>query len=158
MEYKTGIVTGGMQGIGLAYVKALLERSYHVVIIDKHVDNDTIKLLESQFGESKIKNVIKDIKDKDNLIQGIIECNNILLKNDDKTVDVIVFNAGIYGFFFENMDDIFQINLLHAIRGSEMIIKDATDGLKVPSKKDVLIAITSSTNGIIPADSDFAPW
>ena len=48
-------------------------------------------------------------------------------------------------------------NLLGALRGVEMALKHATRSLTRRAPRPVLIAVTSSSNGIVPADSDFAP-
>ena len=158
---KTAIITGGMRGIGLAYCKALLDRNYCIAIFDLIIDNDIIAELRNTYGNI-IEGYEVDVSNKEHFIitYEIAKCDlahGINHYESDVVIDVLVLNAGIYGFLFEKSEEIIQTNLLHAINGTEMLLKDVTKGLATPAGKDVLVAITTSTNGIIPADSDFAP-
>jgi NAD(P)-dependent dehydrogenase (short-subunit alcohol dehydrogenase family) len=56
---------------------------------------------------------------------------------------------------FSQAERIVGINLLGAIRGAEMAIKQATASLTKRADLDVIV--TASTNGLVPADSDLAP-
>ena len=154
---KTAIVTGGMKGIGLAYVKKLLDRYYHVSIFDKEIDVKVLDQLITQYGEI-VDGYEVDVSIKEDFFEAYEEAkNDMFLSDENKEIDVMVLNAGIYGLLFEKTEEIIQTNLLHSIRGTEMVLKDVTNGLKSRSSKDVLIAITTSSNGLVPADSDLAP-
>jgi NAD(P)-dependent dehydrogenase (short-subunit alcohol dehydrogenase family) len=155
---KTAIVTGGIKGIGLAYVKALLKRGIWVSIFDKEMDVAVLDKLTEDYGDI-VEGYEVDVSNKEQFYEAYEEAKNDMIGDDEnnKVIDIIVLNAGIYGFLFDKTEEVIQTNLMHSIRGTEMVLKDVTNGLKGPAPKDVLIAITTSTNGLIPADSDFAP-
>lgn len=156
----TAIVTGGTQGIGFAYCETLLSRGYKVCILDKYNAELTAeKLQTASHGANRVYGLLCDVADPLNYQEAFNKAWSLLLGDESATsnVDVIVLNAGIFGNLFHKSEAIINTNLLGVIRGTELSIKLATEKLAHPAPKPMLIAITSSSNGIVPADSDFAP-
>ena len=148
------MITGGARGIGEAYANALLERGYKVVIVDKLNAKETADKFANKYGLSNIKGIYCDITDKKSYHNAFIEASNFA---NDGILDIIILNAGILTKLFYNTEELIQTNLLGPIYGTEMYVKQITNGLQTPSEKQGLIVITSSKAGIIPFDSDLSP-
>jgi 15-hydroxyprostaglandin dehydrogenase (NAD) len=146
-------VTGGARGIGKAYAEALVKRGYCVAIFD--ID-----------GAIELGGVINT----PTVVTGFnCDCSDGVsfrssfeagLKYFQVTsYAVFVCNAGIVRPLFSEAERQVQVNLMGAIHGVEMAIKAATGGFQHPasSPHGLNVIVTSSTNGIVPADSDLAP-
>lgn len=160
----TALVTGGARGIGLAYVEALLARNYRVALLDLEgaVERAAALNAASAAAESPQPRVLGlrcDVGDATAYRAAFdAACAFLLDPSDAKAcLSVVVLNAGIMGCLFQNARRIVEVNLLGTIQGAEMAVKHATHALQRPASQPMLIAITSSTNGLVPADSDFSP-
>lgn len=143
-------VTGGARGIGSAYVSALLAKGFVVAIFDC----DGAAQAAAALGGSSagVTGWACDVADARSFRAAF---DQALAWSGRDSFRVFVCNAGVLGTLFAQAERIVAVNLLGAIRGAEMAIKQATASLTRRAELDVII--TASTNGLVPADSDLAP-
>jgi 3-oxoacyl-[acyl-carrier protein] reductase len=161
----TALVTGGARGIGLAYVEALLARNYRVALLDlegaveRAAELNAASAAAAESAQPRVLGLRCDVGDAAAYRAAFDAACAFLLDPSDANacLSVVVLNAGIMGCLFQNARRIVEVNLLGSIQGAEMAIKHATHALQRPASQPMLIAITSSTNGLVPADSDFSP-
>jgi 3-oxoacyl-[acyl-carrier protein] reductase len=150
----TAVVTGGAMGIGLAYVDILLERKYSVCIFDICCLQPVIASLLIKYPDAIIRGYSCDVGSDESFRNAY---NSALGDMRIDYFDVFINNAGIIRNMFLDIDRQIQVNLMGAIRGTELAIKSSTQSLTKMASKPVLIVCTASTNGLIPADADMAP-
>lgn len=146
-------VTGGASGIGAAYVDALLARGYRVVILDVKGAADAAAFRAGLF-PGKIVGVECDVADA---VKFRAAFDAGLRYFSETSYTCFVCNAGIVATLFAETERQVSINLVGAIRGVEMAIKAATGALTHRAAPSLAVIVTTSSNGLVPADSDLAP-
>jgi 3-oxoacyl-[acyl-carrier protein] reductase len=152
---KFACITGAARGIGLAYVHALLKREqWSVAILDVKGAGEVASELSKSYGNERIIGLDCNVADKSSFKRAF---DSVIEKFG--SIDLFVNNAGIMRFMFSDAEDVIAVNLVGAIRGTEWVIKHATNGLTTPVSRPngLLVVSTASTNGLIPADPDMAP-
>nr|XP_048703732.1 15-hydroxyprostaglandin dehydrogenase [NAD(+)] isoform X2 [Caretta caretta] len=137
---KVALVTGAAQGIGRAFVQALLEEGAKVALVDRNLEagEESKAALDEQFEAQRTLFIQCDVTDQEQL-QGAFK----------KTIehfgrlDVVVNNAGVNNE--KDWENTIQINLTSVIRGTYI-------GLEYMRKGNggVIINI-SSLAGLMPA-------
>ncbi|KAH1169712.1 hypothetical protein KIL84_000697 [Mauremys mutica] len=137
---KVALVTGAAQGIGRAFVQALLEEGAKVALVDRNLEagEESKAALDEQFEAQRTLFIQCDVSDQEQL-QGAFK----------KTIehfgrlDVVVNNAGVNNE--KDWESTIQINLTSVIRGTYI-------GLEYMRKGNggVIINI-SSLAGLMPA-------
>jgi len=147
-------VTGGARGIGEAYVISLLDHGYKVVIIDILNAENKANELAKKYGSEHIIGITCDVTDK-------VSYNNAFMKaskfSNDGILDIVVLNAGILRFFFNDAKKVIDTNLLAPMQGSEIYINQLTNNLKNKANKRGLIIITASISGVISRSINLSP-
>ncbi|XP_015515940.2 peroxisomal hydratase-dehydrogenase-epimerase [Neodiprion lecontei] len=143
IENKIALVTGGANGIGLEYVKALLRNgAAHVAILDLANSNGdkVVSKLNEEFGKGKVIFIVCDVTKPEDLEAGFAKT-----VKEFGGLDIVINNAGI-------MDDsrwelMIDINLNAVVRGVLL-------GLKYMGKdnggKGGTIVNIASIAGLVP--------
>ncbi|MCE7741750.1 MAG: SDR family oxidoreductase [Candidatus Heimdallarchaeota archaeon] len=126
------VITGSTQGIGFALAKEFLRYGDDIVISSRKIDrvNDVVKVLESEFPESKILGFKCDVTqptDLENLAKSTVDALGV--------IDIWVNNAGTSGFEYQPLQDwddgtlkqIIETNMLGTLYGSKEAIKVMTE-------------------------------
>ena len=149
---KTAAITGGSRGIGLAYAQALLSEGWRVAILDVAGEQEAAAKLCEQFGTGKAIAVRCDVSDAESFKAAFRAVQEQL-----GPLSLFVNNAGVVGLMFAAADKQVNVNLLGTLRGTEMALHAATQGLTKVADPPLDIVCTASSNGLVPADSDCAP-
>lgn len=143
---KVALVTGTNRGLGLAFVRILLERDYHVFagyFLETNLDLCT---LASQYGDA-LHLIEMDISSEISIQQA---AKNI--KKSTRHIDLLVNNAGILG----NIEDTIQDNIdfddiLHTINVNaigSLRVSNAFVGEVLSSQDKTIINISSEAGSI----------
>ena len=151
---KSALVTGGARGIGEAYVKLLLDNGYNVAIVDILNADKKANELRKLYPNQTILGLYCDVMDNNSYLNAF---NTASKMSRDGILDLVVLNAGIIGVLFNNNENIIKTNLLAPIYGTEIYIKQITNSLKEPSKKECLIVITCSLASYTAIDLNLSP-
>lgn len=120
MNFKTALVSGGIQGIGKAISQRLIKDGYFTVIAD--VNEEAGKSVISELGEDKstfINCNVSDETEVKNLFSKILEIR--------KQIDAVINNAGIirdnmiWNMSIEDFDQVIDVNL----RGTWLMCREA---------------------------------
>ena len=120
MNYKTALVSGGVQGIGKAIAQRLIKDGFFTVIAD--LNEETGKSVISELGKDKssfIKCNVSDEEQVKNLYSKILETR--------KQIDAVINNAGvirdnmIWNMSLEDFDQVIDVNL----RGTWLMCREA---------------------------------
>uniref|UniRef100_A0A8C8VL11 15-hydroxyprostaglandin dehydrogenase [NAD(+)] n=1 Tax=Pelusios castaneus TaxID=367368 RepID=A0A8C8VL11_9SAUR len=137
---KVALVTGAAQGIGRAFVQALLEKGGKVALVDRNLQagEESKAALDEQFESQRTLFIQCDVTDQEQL-QGAFK-NTV---EHFGRLDIVVNNAGVNNE--KDWENTIQINLTSVIRGTYI-------GLEYMRKGDggVIINI-SSLAGLMPA-------
>lgn len=149
---RTALVTGGGRGIGREYVIRLRENGFKVVFLDVAGVTESLAEIDAtkKEGQQEVIGLTCDVGNREQLIASLEEAYTLL----GGYLDVLVNNAGIIGSMFDRMEKIIEVNLFHAMRTTEYVIKRSTDALKHPAPRPIVIVNTASSNGLVPAESD----
>jgi len=90
LENRVAIVTGGVQGFGLAITERFIQSDAKVVIWD--IDEDEAKKAISKINSKNLTYQIVDVTDFESVSKKLKEVENLLGK-----IDILVNNAGIAG-------------------------------------------------------------
>jgi NAD(P)-dependent dehydrogenase (short-subunit alcohol dehydrogenase family) len=152
---KVALITGGGGGIGLAYAKALLNRGcWKVALLDISPGSAEARATElnSTFGAGLAIGFEIDVTNASAYRTTIDH-----VQGDFGPISLFINNAGVINCWFADIEKQVAVNLIACIRGTEMAIYDATEGLTKKASPQLDIVCTASSNGLIPADSDCAP-
>ena len=118
---KTAIVTGGASGIGLEFVKLLVNDDYKVFVVDNSKEN--LNRLTSKFDPKNIETINQDLSKTDSP-------EKIYKNLKNKNIDVLINTAG-FGTFgkFHNSDwkrdrDMINLHVLHTTHLTKLFLKD----------------------------------
>tara|TARA_B100002051_G_C16682599_1_gene610727 strand:- start:199 stop:960 length:762 start_codon:yes stop_codon:yes gene_type:complete len=118
---KTAIVTGGASGIGLEFVKLLVNDDYKVFVVDNSKEN--LNRLTSKFDPKNIETINQDLSKTDSP-------EKIYKNLKNKNIDVLINNAG-FGTFgkFHNSDwkrdrDMINLHVLNTTHLTKLFLKD----------------------------------
>ncbi len=118
---KTAIVTGGASGIGLEFVKLLVNDDYKVFVVDNSKEN--LNRLKSKFDPKNIETINQDLSKTDSP-------EKIYKNLKNKNIDVLINNAG-FGTFgkFHNSDwkrdrDMINLHVLNTAHLTKLFLKD----------------------------------
>tara|TARA_B100000287_G_scaffold435620_1_gene505000 strand:- start:1729 stop:2490 length:762 start_codon:yes stop_codon:yes gene_type:complete len=118
---KTAIVTGGASGIGLEFVKLLVNDDYKVFVVDNSKEN--LNRLKSKFDPKNIETINQDLSKTDSP-------EKIYKNLKNKNIDVLINNAG-FGTFgkFHNSDwkrdrDMINLHVLNTTHLTKLFLKD----------------------------------
>lgn len=140
---KVVIVTGGARGIGKAFVLALAEDGYKVVLNYNKSEKEAIEIKELLTGKGQFVEIHKANVSKKEEVEGLV---NFTIQKFGK-VDVLINNAGIYNFNLiqdieeAEWDKIINTNLKSVFLCSQAVIKDML------KRKSGLIINISSIDG-----------
>lgn len=151
---KSALVTGGARGIGEAYVKILLDNGYNVAILDIQNADKTATKLRKLYPNQTILGIHCDVTNNGSYLDAFNASSKIA---SDGILDLVVLNAGILDTLFHNAENIIKTNLLAPIYGTEIYVKQITNSLKEPSKKECLIVITGSLASFTAIDINLSP-
>jgi len=151
---KAALVTGGARGIGEAYVKILLDNGYNVAILDIKNADKKANELRKQYPNQTVLGIYCDVMDNANYLQAFNKASELAT---DGILDLVVLNAGIINTLFSNNENIIKTNLLAPIYGTELYVKQITNSLKEPAKKECLIVITGSLASFTAIDLNLSP-
>lgn len=151
---KSALVTGGARGIGEAYVRLLLDNGYNVAIVDILDADKKANELRKLYPNQTILGLYCDVMDNNSYLNAFNTASNM---SRDGILDLVVLNAGIIDVLFGNSENIIKTNLLAPMYGTEIYIKQITNSLKEPSKKECLIVITCSLASYTAIDLNLSP-
>lgn len=151
---KSALVTGGARGIGLAYVKALLDRGYKVAILDILNAEKKANELQNIYGKNNIIGIYCDVTNREMYKKSFLKASRL---SKDGILDIVILNAGINGQLFHNSVKVIETNLLAPIYGTELYIRQLTNDLKEKSTKKGLIIITCSLASFVPIHLNLSP-
>lgn len=151
---KSALVTGGARGIGEAYVKILLDNGYNVAILDIKNADKKANELHKRYPNQTVLGIYCDVMDNQSYLQAFNKASEL---TTDGILDLVVLNAGIIDVLFGNSENIIKTNLLAPIYGTEIYVKQITNSLKEPSKKECLIVITGSLSSFTAIDLNLSP-
>ena len=135
----TYLVTGANRGIGYEYCKQLKDRGDEVIAVCRS-SSDELKALDVQI-ETDI-----DVSDE-KAIQALVDTLN------DKSIDVLINNAGIYrqsNLSDLNIDGIreqFEVNTLGPLRLTQALLPNLKSGSKVAIMTSRMGSIEDNTSG-----------
>ena len=118
---KTAVVTGGASGIGLEFVKLLINDNYKVYVVDNSKEN--LSKLPSKLKSKNIETIHKDLSKTDSP-----EKLYKILKKEN--IDVLINNAGIGTFGkFHNTEwkiekDMINLHVLNTTHLTKVFLKD----------------------------------
>ncbi len=118
---KTSIVTGGASGIGLEFVKLLLEDNYKVFIVDNNKKN--LKGLEKKLESKNFECIYQDMSKAKSP-------RKIYNKLKQKNIDILINNAGfgVFGKFYKTKWKIekkmINLHVLNTTYLTKLFLKD----------------------------------
>ena len=118
---KTSVVTGGASGIGLEFVKLLLNDNYKVFIIDNNEKN--LKNLKSKLNSSNFSCINKDLSERSSPMK-------IYEKLKDQKIDILINNAGFgtFGKFYKTNwkieEKMINLHVLNTTLLTKLFLKD----------------------------------
>lgn len=145
---KTGIITGGGKGIGLATLRKLLENKYKVINITRS-DNKNLKKLKEIY-KNKLNNYFVDLAD----LKDTKRVSKMIFKNNK--IDFLINNAGLRSRYFVDSvsDDIYK-NVFNINYHSPMIITtEYIKSIKKEKVKKTSRSIVSLTSIVGPRGFD----
>ena len=135
----TYLVTGANRGIGYEYCKQLKDRGDEVIAVCRHSSDELDKLgIQVETGI--------DISDESS-IQSLVK------KLSDKTIDVLINNAGIYrqsNLSELNIDGIreqFEVNTIGPLRLTQALLPNLKRGSKIAIMTSRMGSIEDNTSG-----------
>ena len=118
---KTSVVTGGASGIGLEFVKLLLNDNYKVFIIDNNEKN--LKNLKSKLNSSNFSCINEDLSERSSPMK-------IYDKLKDQKIDILINNAGFgtFGKFYKTNwkieEKMINLHVLNTTLLTKLFLKD----------------------------------
>ena len=118
---KTSVVTGGASGIGLEFVKLLLNDNYKVFIIDNNEKN--LKNLKSKLNSSNFSCINEDLSERSSPMK-------IYEKLKDQKIDILINNAGFgtFGKFYKTNwkieEKMINLHVLNTTLLTKLFLKD----------------------------------
>lgn len=145
---KTIVVTGANRGIGLEFVKQLLNQNHHVIACCRQPENAT-ELLKLKQTHDQLEVMPLDVTKLDSI-------NNLAKSLKDVPIDWLINNAGISGkpgvtlgnIETENFLNVFHTNCVGPIQLADALL----DNIKSSHDK-LVITITSRMGSIADNDS-----
>ncbi|UQZ32815.1 short-chain dehydrogenase [Paenibacillus sp. PK3_47] len=143
---KWAFVTGADRGVGLSLAKGLLARGYHVFAGQYAEDGNELERLE-ETSEGKLKAVPLDISDGNSVSKAL----EAVAAVTDR-LEILINNGAILGDMqatvedeldFEEMDKVFRVNTLGALRMSNGLI-----GPIMKSESKLIVNISSEAGSI----------
>jgi 3-oxoacyl-[acyl-carrier protein] reductase len=89
-ENKNVVIFGGSYGIGFSISKGFVSESANIHIISRNINKENLNILKTDFPNSKIFFYSCDATKQEDLKN----LSNILLKNCNNTIDVLILNIG----------------------------------------------------------------
>lgn len=113
LQDRVALVTGAAQGIGKAFVQALLEKGCKVALLDQNVEvgKATKDVLDKQFDTKRTIFIPCDVTNEKQLKEAFVKT----VQHFEK-LDIVVNNAGVNNE--KNWEITIQINLISVIRGT----------------------------------------
>jgi NAD(P)-dependent dehydrogenase (short-subunit alcohol dehydrogenase family) len=157
-------ITGGARGIGLGYARTLLATQpcgggWAVALLDVSGAAAAAAALCTEYGPTAALGVVCDVADPGSFrsaLEAVRQHAAAALGGAPLTL--LVLNAGVFeGSLFAGAGRTLAVNLGGTITGAELAVHAATGGLAHPASPRLDIICTSSSNGLVPADSDCAP-
>ena len=118
---KTSVVTGGASGIGLEFVKILLNDNYKVFVIDNNKKN--LKDLKSKLNSGNFSCINEDLSERSSPIK-------IYEKLKDQKIDILINNAGFgtFGKFYKTNwkieEKMINLHVLNTTLLTKLFLKD----------------------------------
>ena len=118
---KTSVVTGGASGIGLEFVKILLNDNYKVFVIDNNKKN--LKDLKSKLNSGNFSCINEDLTERSSPMK-------IYKKLKDQKIDILINNAGfgIFGKFYKTdwkiEEKMINLHVLNTTLLTKLFLKD----------------------------------
>ncbi|XP_050310697.1 15-hydroxyprostaglandin dehydrogenase [NAD(+)]-like [Anthonomus grandis grandis] len=142
LDGKVAIVTGGVSGIGLTYVRQLLENGVKgVTLADITPNQEVVKELEDKYGANRVTFVKTDVTDYKQFEEAFKHTVDKF-----KNVDVLINNAGIIDESEETWTKSVEVNVIGVLNGILLGLEHYLP--KYKSGQEGLIVNTSSTAGI----------
>ena len=118
---KTSVVTGGASGIGLEFVKILLNDNYKVFVIDNNKKN--LKDLKSKLNSGNFSCINEDLTERSSPMK-------IYKKLKDQKIDILINNAGFgtFGKFYKTNwkieEKMINLHVLNTTLLTKLFLKD----------------------------------
>ena len=118
---KTSVVTGGASGIGLEFVKILLNDNYKVFVIDNNKKN--LKDLKSKLNSDNFSCINEDLTERSSPMK-------IYKKLKDQKIDILINNAGFgtFGKFYKTNwkieEKMINLHVLNTTLLTKLFLKD----------------------------------
>lgn len=118
---KTSVVTGGASGIGLEFVKLLLNDNYKVFVIDNNKKN--LKDLKSKLNSGNFSCINEDLTERSSPMK-------IYKKLKDQKIDILINNAGFgtFGKFYKTNwkieEKMINLHVLNTTLLTKLFLKD----------------------------------
>ena len=118
---KTSVVTGGASGIGLEFVKLLLNDNYKVFVIDNNKKN--LKDLKSKLNSGNFSCINEDLTERSSPMK-------IYKKLKDQKIDILINNAGFgtFGKFYKTdwriEEKMINLHVLNTTLLTKLFLKD----------------------------------